>query len=490
MSAGLVILITLAVFAVILMAEATVAVALTAAGIVGLVLQVGFDRTGATLGSAAYQATNSYALVVIPMFVLMGALMANSGILGNVFDLAARLTRRIPGGLGISTVFSAAGFSAVTGSSAATVTTLGRLCVGEMTKHGYSRKLAASIVAASGTLGPLIPPSIVLVIYGVLTNESVGGLLLASIIPGILTTIAYALTVVWSTTRERRAADQQEELALVGASAGAVGSGSGTGSPAAAGSSDIELEEGVEATLETSTFGHDGPDPVERKRVWRWEEIESVGYIALIGIIVLGGIYGGYMTETEAGAVGALLALIVLLLRSGRTERGVFRSLTDALQEAATNTAMLMVLVIGGTVFTLFLVLTRVPQDLAAWIGGLGTDPYVILVILLLTYFVLGAFFDEMSILLLTIPLTYPIIIELGFDGIWYGIILVKMVGIGLLMPPLGLNVFLICGIVKGLKVEQVFRGIMPFVLADIVIVALMVFFPEIATWLPDRASS
>ena len=491
MSPELIVLISLAVFGVMLMAEAPVAAALLTASITGLMLNAGFDRTAATLSSAAYQATNSYSLVVVPMFILIGVFVANAGRLAHIFDFAARVTRRLPGGLGIATVLSAAGFSAVTGSSAAAVVTLGRMCVGEMTRHGYKVAYAASIVAASGTLGVLIPPSIVLVIYGILTNESVGQLLLAAVLPGILTAVAYMVTVAITASRPGNVgADPTAVPRTTRADGGAgpdeAGSWSGTGSGTGAAVAVAETKPVVGELREEDVLPSsrkDGKAPFISGR-----EIESMLYIAIIAGAVLGGIYGGFFTETEAGAVGALLSLIVLLIRGRSTEAGVWKGLTTALQETAANTAMLISLIIAGSVFTLFLVTTRIPQDLTQWIVGLDVNKYVVVAIILLVLLVLGALIDGMSILLLTMPLTYPIITSLGFDGLWYGVIAVKMIEIGLLTPPFGLNVFMISGVVKKAKVEAVFRGVVPFILAEMVVVLLIIAFPEIVTWLPSKA--
>lgn len=472
MSITLIILIALGIFVIMLMAEAPVAAALLTASTTGLVLNVGVERTAATLGSAAYQATGSYSLVVVPMFILMGVFVANAGILANIFDFAARVTRRLPGGLGIATVLSAAGFSAVTGSSAAAVVTLGRMCVAEMTRHGYRVAHAASIVAASGTLGVLIPPSIVLVIYGILTNESVGKLLLAAIIPGILTAVAYITTVILVSSRENKLAVAE----LVPA-----------GSAAAKASGERELVlEGASGDSDPTMVSDS--DSRGRRGFISGRETEAIVYIALIAGAVLGGIYGGIFTETEAGAVGALLSLGVLLIRGRQTEAGVWKGFISALQETAANTAMLIALIIAGSVFTLFLVTTRVPQDLTSWIVQLEVNRFVIIAIILFVLLILGALIDGMSILLLTMPLTYPIVISLGFDGLWYGILAVKMIEIGLLTPPFGLNVFMISGVVKKAKVEAVFRGVVPFIVAELCVVLLIVIFPEIVTWLPSQA--
>jgi TRAP-type C4-dicarboxylate transport system permease large subunit len=417
----------------------------------------------------------------------MGVLVANAGILSNIFDLAARLTRRLPGGLGIATVLSAAGFSAVTGSSAATVVTLGRMCVTEMCRHGYRVSFAASIVAASGTLGVLIPPSIVLVIYGILTNESVGQLLLAAVIPGLLTAVAYIITVVVVSLRQRRAdaADAATAAVEVTAGAGAQASAASVASLAVGTSEVGQLPDPVSV----AEVGQVSPEPGPKPRFFiSAREFEAVVYIGLIAVTVLGGIYGGIFTETEAGAIGALLALGVLLVRGRRTELGTWRALTSALQETAANTAMLVALLISGSIFTLFLVTTRVPQDLTSWIIGLEINRYFVIAIILVVLLMMGALLDGLSILLLTIPLTYPIVTTLGFDGLWYGILAVKMVEIGLLTPPFGLNVFMISGVVKEAQVESVFRGVVPFILAELTVVCLIVAFPELVTWLPSVA--
>lgn len=489
MSVEVIILIAMSVFVLMLMAEAPVAAALLTASITGLILNGGVDRAAATLGSAAQQATNSYSLVVVPMFILMGVLVANAGILTNIFDFAARVTRRLPGGLGVATVLSSAGFSAVTGSSAASVVTLGRMCVGEMKRHGYRVSYAASIVAASGTLGILIPPSIVLVIYGILTQESVGQLLVAAVIPGIITTIAYIATVMILSTREvRKAAAQEPELVAAGTAAGT----SAVVTTTDAYSAPVDSTKGVGEGVGEGDGGGSGDGVSRRKAKGPFisgREIEALAYIGLIAGVVLGGIYGGYFTETEAGAVGALLSLGVLVIRGRQTEAGVWGGLKSALQETAANTAMLISLIIAGSVFTLFLVTTRVPQDLTAWIVGLDINRYLILAIILVVLLILGALLDGMSILLLTMPLTYPIITDLGFDGLWYGIIAVKMIEVGLLTPPFGLNVFMISGVVKEAKVEAVFRGVVPFIVAELVVVLLIIVFPEIVTWLPSKAS-
>lgn len=501
MNTTLMVLISLGVFVFLLAAEMPVAVGLAAAGVTGLLLDNGFEQTAATLSSAAYQSTSTYTLVVIPMFILMGVLVANAGVLGNIFDLAARATRRLPGGLGIATVLSAAGFSAVTGSSAAAVATLGRLCVGEMRRHGYSIRFAASIVAASGTLGVLIPPSVVLVIYGVLTNESVGQLLLAAIVPGIITAIAYILTIVIVARMGKstdidptlQPHDPAPEPALATAAAGGGPSGDVvTAMQANEPAVDREVDREMERELDQLDVaaGPGGLALAKPSRAQRWQELESVLYIGIIFVVVLGGIYGGIFTETEAGAVGALVAVFVLLLRSGRTEMGLKNSLTSALRETSANTSMLFALLIGGSIFTLFLVTARVPQELTDWIIGLDVNRYVVIAIILLVLLVLGALLDGMSILLLTMPLTYPVVTDLGFSGLWYGVLAVKMVEVGLLTPPFGLNVFLVSGVVKEAKVEQVFRGVLPFIFAELCVVLLIVLVPDLVTWLPDLASS
>lgn len=453
MSAAVAIPLVLALFVVLLMAEMPVALALVAAGTAGLLLTDGLRQTVATLASAPFESASTYSLVVIPMFILMGVLVSNAGVLRDLFSFANRLTRRIPGGLGVATVLSAAGFAAVTGSSAAAVATLGRLCVGEMRRHGYSVQLAAGIVAASGTLGILIPPSIVLVIYGVLTGESIGLLLIGAIIPGLLTAAVYILTIVLRVVLLRRKVDPAASV--------------------------------VEPTEEEI-------DPVEvpaGRKHSRLQEYEAAFYILVVFLVVLGGIYSGVFTETEAGAMGALCALVVLLLRASRTELGLVRSFTAALRETASVTSMIFALLLGGTVLTLFLVTSRVPTDLADWVGGLQVDGLVVVLVFLVILLILGGFLDGVSILLLTVPLAYPVVVtELGFSGIWFGILVVKMIEIGLLTPPFGINVYLVAGVVKGVRVEDAFRGAFPFVLAELAVVAILILFPGLVTWLPSLA--
>lgn len=492
------VIIALLVFAVCLAAELPVAIGLTAAGTVGLILHGDVSQTAATLASAAFQNTSTYTLVVIPMFILMGVLVANAGVLTDLFNLAARITRKLPGGLGVATVMSAAGFSAVTGSSAAAVATLGKICVTEMKRHGYALRFAAGIVAASGTLGILIPPSIVLVIYGVLTNESVAQLLLAAVIPGIITAIAYVITIVLVATighgvggnpDKKGAGEVHDDLKAPAPGSGAVATADGG-------------PRGADMTLMTGTGTIDPPDALDPAevaaveaalvggpipRAQRLRELEAVFYIGVVFVIVLGGIYGGIFTETEAGAFGALAALFILFARSGRTELGLWKSLTSALKETSAVTSMLFALLIGGGIFTLFLVTARVPNDLTTWILELGLSKYMVLLIILLVLLVLGALLDGVSILLLTMPLTYPVITDLGFSGLWYGIIAVKMVEIGLLTPPFGLNVYLVAGVTRA-KVEDVFRGVVPFIIAEFCVVALLVAFPDLVTWLPELA--
>jgi len=466
MSTGMMVLLSMLVFIAMLGAQMPIALGLAAAGITGLLLNGGVDQTAGTLASAAYQSTSTYTLVVVPMFILMGVLVANAGVLSDLFGLAARVTRKIPGGLGIATVLSAAGFAAVTGSSAAAVATLGRLCVGEMRKHGYPLQMAAGIVAASGTLGILIPPSVVLVIYGVLTQESVGQLLFAAIVPGILTAIAYVVTIVILVVLRRRKGE------VIGGDPRLA-----TLPPMAGGSQEATA---VDAP---GSFVTPTPPPT---RVNRARELESVGYIAIVFVVVLGGIYTGTFTETEAGAVGALVALLILFARAGRTPIGLGRSLTSALKETSSVTSMIFALLIGGSIFTLFLVTTRVPITLTDWVGGLDVPGWVVILFFLVVLLILGALLDGVSILLLTMPLAYPVVTDLGYSGLWFGIIAVKMIEVGLLTPPFGLNVYLVSGVVDDLKVEQAFKGVVPFIVTELVVVAILCIFPDLVTWLPE----
>lgn len=438
MSVGLVVLIAVAVLVVLLLAETPVAFALAISGLAGIVLLQGTGVALSVLAATPFTATAKYGLVIVPMFVLMGLLILHAGISTDIFTLASKVVgARVPGGLAVATVLACALFAAVTGSSVATVATIGRISIKEMVRHGYSPAFAAGVVGAAGTLGILIPPSIVLVIYGILTGESIGLLLLAGIFPGVVSAILYAVFIVV------RAKVRDE---------GTVPAG------------------GVERGLSVR------------------QGVSTVASVALIFTIVVGGIYSGVFTATEAGAAGAFAALLLMCVKRARRPRELWVGMRGALQETASLTSMIFLLLLGGGIFSYFLVSSRTPATFTAFVLDLSAPGWLVVVLILAAMIPLGMILDGLSILLITVPLAYPIVTGLGYDGIWFGILVIKMIEIGLITPPLGVNVYVVAGVSDDVTVEQAFRGIGPFMLVDLVTVAVFFAFPGIVMWLPELA--
>lgn len=443
MSPNLILLTSVAVLVVLILSEVPVSFSLLTAGAVGLVLLNDRDYTYNTLANDPYATTASFTLILIPMFIVMGMLVVQAGIARDVYGFAARVLGRFPAGLGYATVAACAGFAAVTGSSAATVATVGRISINEMRKHGYSAAFASGIVAASGTLGILIPPSVVLVIYGVLTGESIGELLLAGIIPGAISAFLYAIVVWWRAQRE-------------------VG------------------PQFVATDLDDVTLP---------ARSTNLTQISSAFKVAVLFFIVVGGIYTGVFTATESGAVAAAVALLMLLwtgIRRGGLD--VFRMLRQALEETSEVTSMVFFLLIGGGVFSFFMVSGGYARDFAEWITELGWNRYLIVILFLLALIPLGMLLDGLSILLITVPLIYPVVMDLGFNGLWLGILMVKMIELSLITPPVGINVYVVVGAAPGLRIEDAFRGIWPFGVMDVLTIAVLFAVSPLTTWLPSVA--
>ncbi|MEH6404012.1 MAG: TRAP transporter large permease [Sneathiella sp.] len=406
-------------------------IAATVVGMIGIVSIIGWDAGTGIVGTIPHSKSTLYALSVLPMFILIGYLAFHAGITTAAFDAAKKWIGWVPGGLAVATVFAAAGFAAVSGASTATAAVFSRVAIPEMLKAGYDRKLAAGVVAAGGTLASLIPPSAILVIYAIIVEQSVGALLLAGFIPGIVSALIYAAIIM--------------------------------------GRAYVNPEMAPPIT-EKYSFG----DRVKSLP-------GTLPIVAVIGII-FSAIYGGWATPTEAGALGAFVVFILALLHGMKT-----KALKDALFETAKLTVMIFSIIWGVLVFVRFLGFSGLPEAFAEWILALPFPPTVIIVLILCGYAVLGMFMDAIGMLLLTLPIVYPAVIGLGYDPIWFGIIVVKMVEICLITPPIGLNCYVVNGVRPDIPLMDVFKGIGPFFIADVVTIGLFIAFPALITWLPQQ---
>ncbi len=469
---SLIIAITLGVLMLLLAMEVPVAFSLAGSGAVGLVLLHSFGYATNVLGSVPFTATATFSLTMIPMFILMGTLAVKAGIAEQVFAIANRVFRRLPGGLGCATVMACAGFAAVSGSSVATAATMSKMAVGEMRKYGYPAHFATGIVAVAGTLGVMIPPSIMLVLYAVLSGESPAQVLAAGIIPGLLSAAAYILYIM---TVARRVIVPVGERSLETVTAHAA-----VNAKVPAGS--VSLAE-VDAPAR----------PVERDitqvplRKLPWRGLVNIGILFLI---VMGGLYSGIVTPTESAALGAIAALLMMLIELRRTGlRSLWRNVADALKEAATSTTSVFAIVVGSMVLSTFFVASRVPQELATWVGTLDVPGWVIVAILLLILIPMGMALESISILVIAVPLMHPIVTGLGFDGIWFAILVVKLIEVGLVTPPVGVSCFVVSG-TTGVPAQTVFRGILPLVLVELAVVVVLFLFPDLVLFLPSLVAN
>jgi C4-dicarboxylate transporter DctM subunit len=442
MSVELVALLAVLSFLVLALLEVPIGLSLALGGSLGITLLRGVPVTSSVLQKIPYSATSKYVLLTVPLFVLLGSLVANAGIGERIYFAINALVRRLPGGLGAATVIATSIFSGISGSSAADVATVGRVSIAEMRRYGYAPQHAGAIVAAAGAFAVLIPPSIGLVVYGIISEESIGALLLAGIIPGVLSGIVLAAAIVIP-------------AAFGWTSSGAI----------------------LHGAPKTSAG---------RDRMPFAAMASGLIYAAILFIIVAGGIYTGIFTATESAGIGAFAALIMTIpaaRRGGIPRRVLVRT---AVREAADITSMIFLLLLGGAIFTYFIVSTRLPNRMAERAVALEIPPLALVAIFLLLMIPIGMFLDGLSAMLLIVPIVTPIVAAFGFDGIWFGILMMKMIEIGLITPPVGINVFVVSGMVKDCTPEQLFRSVAPFVLLDFCLVALLFAFPEIVTWLPS----
>lgn len=432
---------------ILIIAGVPIAFALIATSVFGLAIAAGTGVAMSALGGAAFNATADYALAVVPLFVLMGAFAQRAGIAGDLFDVVERNLRRLPGGLAIAGIGASAGFAAITGSSVATVASIGKTAIEEMRAHGYSARFAAGSIAIAGTLGIMIPPSVALVLYGVVTGTSIGQLLIAGIVPGVVSALLYAGVAVVLAIRN-------PEL---------------VGKPPR-----------KKASAATAT-----PAPVQLPPFDKRKYFSVVKVIILFGVVILG-VYSGVYTATEAGAIGAAAALVMLLISKLRSGQGRIRATISALVESARMTSSVFLIVVGGAMLSFLMVTLGVPRAFAAWASDLAVPGWVLIVIVLLAMVPLGMFLDSISIILVFIPVVFPVIDALGYNPIVFGILAIKLIEIGMVTPPVGMNAFVIASSVPGVRAEDAFRGVLPFLLADVIFVAVIMIFPDIVLFLPE----
>jgi C4-dicarboxylate transporter, DctM subunit len=453
---------------VLLLLRVPVAIALGGAGTVGLLLLHNFDYTTNLLGSEPFSQTASFGLTIIPMFILMGMFAVRARVAEYVFAIADRALGRLPGGLGIATVAASAGFSAVSGSSIGTAATMARLSVHEMRKAGYPLSLATAIVAVAGTLGSMIPPSTFLVLYAILAQQSVAAMLAAGILPGVVTAIAYSLYLVVAGRRLRKR--------------GIVSSASVQQAVGSARSELAERRSPNETPSEDSAEASPGAR-YERLRDLPWR---GLVYVAVLFLIVLGGMYSGFFTPTESAAFGALAAVLILVFELRRSGwRGITEGIAAALRDTASTTAMVFFIVVGSGILTAFFVAARVPRMITDAVMALNLPPMLVMALLLLALVPLGMMLESLSILVISVPLLLPIATEFGFDAIWLGILIVKLIEIGMVTPPVGINAFVVSG-TTGVPSETVFRGILPFFIIDLLLIAAFFLWSDLILFLPS----
>jgi len=418
-----------------------------------------------------YETGRNYALTVVPLFILMGNLVTRAGMSQELFRTAYAFIGRLRGGLAMATIVGCAGFGAICGSSIATAATFAKVAYPSMKKFGYSDQLSTGAIAAGGTLGILIPPSTIMVIYGIMTGTSIGKLFAAGVLPGILATVLLCLAVQYVTWRDPSAGPRGEPMTWKERFATLQGFGwfAAVG-VAVVGAANFGWLEADDAAVlgALAVFGLS----------LIYKGVTSV--IALF-VLVMGGIYGGVFTAVEGAGVGAFGALVFALARRSLDRK----SLYAALVESARTTSMLFMILIGALMFAEFVNITTMPDDLKNFVARLNMSPVMVVAVIMAIYVVLGTAMEELSMILLTVPVFFPLIVHLGVDPIYFGVLIVVVVEIGLISPPVGMNLFVLSTLLPQVPTRTVFRGVMPFVAVDCVRLAILVAFPAISTYLP-----
>ena len=412
-----------------------VGMAMGLVGVTGFGYLVGFAPALKLIGQTSMRTVTDYTFGVIPMFLLMGTFVTNSGMSRDLFKAANSFVGHLRGGLGFATVVACGGFAAICGSSVATAATFSAVAYPEMRRYGYPQSFATGVIAAGGTLGAMLPPSTVLAVYGIITEQDIGKLFMAGIVPGLLAMMMYLITI-----------------ALIG--------------------------------FLRPNFLPTGPTSTWQQRIG---DVKNIWAPMLLFVFVIGGLYGlpflPRFTPTEAGGVGATGAFLIGVL-TGRLNKD--KILASLLQATRTAAAVFTVL-IGALLFGYFLTVTQTPQKVTEFLTGLGLGSYGVLALIMLMYLVLGCLMDAMAMIILTVPIVFPVVTALGFDPIWFGVIIVMTVELGLIHPPVGMNVFVIKSVVKDVSFATIFKGVIPFIITDLIRLAILIAFPILALWLPSH---
>lgn len=406
-----------------------IAFALALVGFVGFAYLTNTSAALSMIASVTHEAGMSYALSVIPLFILMGSFITRAGLSKELYDASYTFLGHKKGGLAMATIVACGGFSAICGSSLATAATMSKVAIPSMRKYGYADTLATGSVAAGGTLGILLPPSVILVIYGFLTETSIGALFAAGILPGLIAISLYLAAIAVT----------------------------------------VRLNPTLGPPSGISTWSH------------RLKSLGQVWQVLLLFVVVMGGIYGGLFTPSEAAGVGAFSAFVIVVIRAAPS----VKMLRSILVDAAETTAMLFSVVIGAMIFSNFISISGVTGALSDSVQQLKWSPKLVLLVIILFYILLGAVLETMSMVLLTVPVLYPIVAAMGYDLIWFGIIVVVVTEISLITPPVGMNAFVLRSILPDVSLATIFRGLAPFIAADIVRLVLLISFPALSLFLP-----
>jgi C4-dicarboxylate transporter DctM subunit len=404
--------------------------AMAVVGFLGFSYVVSFKAGLNLLAKDVFDVLSSYGFTVIPLFIFMGQIAFNAGIAKRLYDAAYKFIGHIPGGLAMATVGGATAFKAICGSSPATAATFASVAVPEMDRYGYSKKLSTGIVASVGTLGILMPPSVTLIVFGIITEQSIGKLFLAGLIPGLLIAFFFILIIgVWCR---------------------------------------------IDPTL----------GPKGQKSSWkdRINSIPEVLWVGIIFVLVVGGLMKGFFTPTEAGSIGTFAVLLLSIVKKDLTWKGYVKSIQESLRTAC----MVLMLIVGSTILGHFLAVTKIPMQAADWVIALNFPRELTMVIIVLIYLLGGSFIDDLAFMILATPIFYPVILKLGYDPIWFGMIIGITVMIGVVIPPVAINVFVVKNITK-VPFGVIYRGVYPFLISLVVCALLLFLFPPLALYLPSR---